>query len=147
MMLKSRYCAYLLLSLSLLNSSTLRAEDLAGNDPHEKNIKETIGFYFKGRRNADIDLLKKAFSTEARLITANTNQSIKVITLQEYFSVVRQKGKVSVDTYIQEISIENNIAFAKVRFDYEKISYIDFLILMKVKGRWKIVSKTFSSIH
>ena len=138
MLIKMKILWILFLAINL-PSDNIQATELQLRD-----IGKTIGYYFEGRRNADIDLLNSAFSNRARLLTTSSKQQVLIISLQEYISVVSQKGKVTVKTSIDNIQLEHNMAIAKVRFDYENISYTDFLTLLNIQGQWKIVNKTFT---
>jgi ketosteroid isomerase-like protein len=109
----------------------------------EQAIRATIQNYFDGRRNADITLLKKAYSKDARLMTTNPDNQIIVISLGDYFSVVAKRGKVKVDTKIEDLRFEDQLAYAKVIFNYQEKSYTDFLLLIKSDIGWRIVNKSF----
>jgi putative lumazine-binding protein len=109
----------------------------------EKLVKATIELYFQGRKLANLNLLATAFSNNARLVTTKHNNEL-IISLKEYFSVVKKQGPVSVTTKIIRLEMKGNMVFAEALFDYGNKSYTDFLVLLKTNGNWKIISKTFS---
>ena len=109
----------------------------------EQAIRATIQNYFNGRRNADIALLKKAYSKDARLMTTGPDNQLIVISLEGYFAVVVKRGKVMVKTTIEDLKFEDQLAFARVVFNYGDKSYTDFLLLIKSDIGWRIVNKSF----
>ncbi len=109
----------------------------------DKEIRTTIQNYFDGRRNADLSLLRKAFSKDARLMTTNSQQQLIIISLENYFSVVRKQGEISVETTIKEINFEDQLAYVRVEFKYADKSYTDYLLLIKLDIGWRIVNKSF----
>lgn len=133
----------LLLLLANLCLAMFANETMSTEGEHHKEIRTTIQNYFDGRRDADINLLQKAFSEDARLMTTGPNQQLIIISLNDYFAVVKKQGKIKVDTKIIELKIENQLGFAKVIFDYGNKSYTDFLLLIKLESGWRIVNKSF----
>ncbi len=108
-------------------------------------IEKTVNNYFEGRKTANIDLLKVSFSKNALLHTVKNNENFK-ITLEDYLKKVRSDGIQKPKTTIIDGSVINNIANFQTSFDYDKISYVDYLTLMKINGSWQIIEKTFTKI-
>jgi len=111
------------------------------NDTNDAQVQSLIQNYFVGRRTADIDLLKKTFHPSARLMTTDT--SLTLITRRQYLDVVQKRGKVSCETTLKSLEIDNKRAFAKTKFDYGDRVYEDYLTLIKIKEKWWIMNKTF----
>ena len=116
---------------------------LLGDSNELTLISETVNNYFVGRRNADIELLKRTFSGNAQLSTLSKFDTLQTILLEDYFTVVLEQGPLSVSTRIDSIKRDNNMAFAKVTFRYIDKSYVDYLTLLKSKKGWRIVNKSF----
>ncbi len=107
------------------------------------SIENTIHNYFSGRKLANIELLNDAFSDTAKLYTLK-NDKILEIPLQSYLNKVKSDGKQNATTTIVNGSIVNNMASFQTSFVYPKVSYTDYLTLMKIEGKWKIIAKTFT---
>ncbi len=108
-----------------------------------QEIIQTLDNYFDGRRQADISKLSKAFAENARLETVDAEGKVINITLKDYFTVVKNKGKVTVKTQIVYLSISGKIAMAQTRFDYGDKIYLDYLTLLKSDKGWRISNKAF----
>jgi pimeloyl-ACP methyl ester carboxylesterase len=106
-------------------------------------IEKTITNYFNGRKTANINLLKKAFSSDATLHTIKAGKNLE-ITLKDYFEKVMSDGVQKVETSIIDGNIKNNIATFQTSFIYPKVSYTDYLTLMKIDNKWLITAKTFT---
>jgi len=109
-------------------------------------LSKTINQYFKARKNADLDLLKQVFSNQARLTTLSPKGLLKVIPLEEYLAVVAHQGKVSAVTTIDYMRIDQNMAFAKITFEYTDKIYVDHLTLIKITDEWRIIHKSFEKV-
>jgi hypothetical protein len=107
-----------------------------------KEVEKVVYNYFKGRKNANIGLLKRIFNDKAQL-NFSDNINFHFISLENYLSKVKQDGVKQVNTKILDIDIQNNMAFVKTAFKYTKESYVDYLILLKKNDNWEITSKTF----
>jgi len=110
------------------------------------DLSKTINQYFKARKSANLDLLKQVFSNKARLTTLSPKGLLKVIALEEYLAVVARQGKVSAVTTIDYMRIDQNMAFAKITFEYTDKIYIDHLTLIRVTGEWRIIHKSFENV-
>ncbi len=117
---------------------------LGNNWKEEKQISTLINeYYFKGRKQGNVELLAKAFDKNTNLTTVVEEEEI-LATLQEYLAMVAEKGSVSCKTDILMVDVQGNIGVAKTRFDYGPVVYIDFLTLEKRNGNWKIISKLYT---
>lgn len=118
-------------------------KDFFNDENNYLEIEKTIFKYFKGRKSANIELLKSAFTPNAILHTV-INNKIMDISLNKYFEVVSIDGAQKVNTLIIDGNVVNNIASFQTSFVYPKVTYNDFLILLKTDDNWKIKSKTFT---
>ncbi len=117
---------------------------------NEKNeyleIEKTITSYFEGRKKANIIQLQSAFTNNAKLYTVKENTEL-IISLKSYLDKVKTNGEQKVDTQILEGDITGNIASFKTKFSYSKFYYTDYLSLLKIDNKWKIISKTFTKTN
>ncbi len=109
-------------------------------------IENVVNNYFNGRKSANIELLQKVFSPEAKLMFSD-NTNLHFISVEDYFNKVKEDGRKTVDTKILDIDLQGNMAYAKTLFDYRDKTYVDYLTLLKQGNKWMIVSKTFCKIH
>lgn len=109
-------------------------------------VEQVVRNYFKGRKEANINLLKNTFSDNAKLMYADSI-NIHVIPFKDYLNKVKQDGQKQVNTRILDFDIQNNMAYVKTVFDYPNTSYADYLTLLNTNHNWKIISKTFTIIH
>ncbi len=125
-------------------NETLKA--FLDDDDRIAEIEKVIHNYFIGRKNANIDLLDKSFSEDAKLAYSD-NEKIYFISKNEYLEKVKSDGPNEIDTQILDIDNKGNMGYAKTVFTYKDKTYIDYLTLLKQKDNWKIVSKTFTKIR
>ncbi len=109
------------------------------------DLNKTIQNYFEGRATANITQLKEAFTSDALLFTVKNNKPIQ-ISLKDYFKKVTSDGKKEVKTSILSFDVTNNIALVKTEFKYVDKTYQDYLILLRINEKWKIINKTFTKI-
>jgi pimeloyl-ACP methyl ester carboxylesterase len=109
-------------------------------------VEKTITNYFEGRKNANLKQLQSAFSKNAKLYTTKNNSEL-IIPLESYINKVKTDGKQKVTTKILNGDITGNIANFKTKFSYPKLSYTDYLTLLKTNDSWKIISKTFTKTN
>ncbi len=124
-------------------TNVIRAFLLGSNGQAIHAIKSLINkFYFKGRKEGNVQLLATAFDENASLITVKNNEEI-VTSIADYLKMVGAKGSVTCKTEILTINVAGTIAMAKTRFDYGPVAYIDFLMLEKRNDTWKIKLKLY----
>ena len=111
-----------------------------------KEAEKTVKAYFEGRRTANIEMLSEVFAENAELFAVLDNE-LRKIPVQEYFEKVKADGPSQIKTTILDGNITNNMAVFKTRFQYGDKEYQDYLTLLKVSGKWKIVSKTFTKLN
>ncbi len=115
----------------------------------KEQIYETINNYIEGTSYNKVDKLKKAFYEEADLFLDNKEKTLWVVPISEYAGWYEKKEKGKFNGRLGRIiSVDNyqNIATAKaeILFPDSNSRYIDMFLLKKIKGEWKIISKTAS---
>jgi pimeloyl-ACP methyl ester carboxylesterase len=114
---------------------------------NEKNntrkIENVVHNYFTGRKNVDIDILKKVFDNRSKLMYSDKD-SIYYISFNKYLKKVTSDGKKQIQTQILDFDVQNNMAYIKTEFKYNNRTYVDYLTLLKKSEDWKIISKTFT---
>ena len=130
--------AFLIL-LSLLNL------DVNAQQSEEEQIRRVLTHYIEGRNTGDIERLKKAFHPTATLkFIDSKNMDLAEWTLQEYTQRLTPGKKLNCEGQITDIRIFNDAAQATVLLTYPTSKFHDYMSLLKVRGEWLIVDKTFA---
>ena len=109
-------------------------------------INKTLTDYIEGTANGQPQRLKNAFHEDFNLYYINKD-SLRVIPGKRYISNFKQGKKNNRIGKVLSIDYENDAASAKIEVvmpDRDRIA-IDYLLLLKVNGKWKIIHKTFTS--
>lgn len=111
-----------------------------------QQIEETLMLYIDGTSNGNIHKLRNAFHPDFNLYTITQNDSLKIRSGKQYISRFEEGRKTNRIGQIISIDYENNAAIAKVEIEIPKWkTFIDYFLLMKYNGSWKIVQKSYTS--
>jgi putative intracellular protease/amidase len=116
-----------------------------------EEVSKALQLYIHGTANTQPQKVAEAFYENADLLLTKVKQPVWRVSAKEYVSWY-SKAKVGTKTgrqgNILNIDLEGDIATAKVEiFNTAKEQYfIDFLLLRKIEGQWKIISKTASQL-
>jgi len=112
-----------------------------------KTIVEVMGKYNEGLAKADSAIMKPAFSEKATMFGVDGNGKLKGGPVQQrLFEVVGSKFRPSPEAKAVFASIDIAGTAASVRIDTNDVSgfsFTDFFHLLKVEGKWTVVSKIF----
>jgi hypothetical protein len=133
----------LLVGLALLTAGHVIADEAKGHTGDEEvaAIQAAVFNYFEGINEKDRARLKSAFDTSAQLKSPDGDGAVKIEPIADAIArwmsgkAQPRKGKV------MRLDITEG-QVAQVVFDYDGI-FVDFLTLLKLDGRWKIVDKVF----
>ncbi len=109
-------------------------------------INKTLMDYIEGTANGEPERLKNAFQENFNLYYVK-NDSLASIQGKKYISNFKEGKKNNRIGKIISIDYENDAASAKIEVimpDRDRIA-VDYLLLLKVNGTWKIIHKTFTS--
>ncbi len=129
----------LVLIFSLCVSSALWAKG-------EPMMNEVIQNYFEGYQNADVELIKKAFHSETRLLSVDEGK-LDVTEMSDWLKNLAdrraradfRKGTlkiISTDT-------KEYAATVKLKITFPTMEFTDYLSLLKINGKWIIVGKIY----
>jgi len=106
-------------------------------------IEESINYYFEGMKEHNAESLVKAFHPTATMkwIGENYQEVNAVSALSDY---VNSNPAAKVETRILAVNVIGEIANVQLELEYETFSFIDLMHLIKVEGKWKIVSKIYT---
>jgi hypothetical protein len=108
-------------------------------------IKATIQLYFDGMIQRDKGKLEQAFLPEARLI-GYRGENPTITSFEDWANGTangEKRDPTKFENRLLEIEIKGNTALAKTELFWPGIYYYDYLTLIKIEGKWKIVHKTW----
>jgi hypothetical protein len=133
--MKTGFIAFLLLisSLSFAQQNEIEA------------VTQTVNLYFDGMIQRDRAKLEAAFHPEARLI-GYRGENFTVTPFETWASGTASgspRNSADYQNLIKAIRIEGYTAIVETELFWPGVYYYDFLTLIKVDGKWKIVHKTW----
>ena len=110
-------------------------------------IRETLMDYIEGTAHGQPDRLMKAFHEDMNLYSIS-NDTLKVLSGKTYTSYYKPGQKRDRIGKIISIDHVNDAAMAKLEIDYpyRRILYTDYILLLRIKGQWKIIQKSYTSV-
>ncbi|WP_378173936.1 nuclear transport factor 2 family protein [Aquimarina sp. SS2-1] len=110
-------------------------------------ITETLLNYIEGTANGVTERIKKAFHKNLNLYTID-NDTLRITSGKKYIGYFKEGQKRDRVGKIVSIDVVHNAAMAKVEIDVSgmKRLYTDYMMLLKVKGQWKIIHKSYTHI-
>ncbi len=108
-------------------------------------IENTLKDYIEGTANGEPERLDRAFHPDFNLYYVR-NDSIQEWSGKEYVGNIKPGRKANRIGRIVSIDYEGNAATAKVELIMpgRKRIYTDYFLLLKARGTWKIVHKSFT---
>lgn len=110
-----------------------------------ENINKTLYDYIEGTANGEPERLKQAFHEDFNLYFVK-NDSLHVWSGKQYIGNVKPGRKSNRIGKVLSIDFEGNAAIAKIEIlmPARKRIYTDYLMLLKVNSKWKIIHKSFT---
>lgn len=111
----------------------------------EAEIRAVIDRYFLAHSTGQGAPLLEAFHPDWKMVWVKDG-ALMTRTREEYSSGF--KGNAPADEAqrkrsVDMIDITGNAAVAKVRLDYPATTFVDYMLLLKVDGRWQVITKAF----
>ena len=133
---------HLLLFLSILIFSSTASHAQS----EIEGITATLTDYIEGSTGGQPDRLKQAFYEDLNLYATNKEGEMTIWSGKDYILDTKEGKPTGEDGWILSIDYENDAAVAKVKISHpqSKSSYIDYFMLLKVKGQWKIIHKMYT---
>ncbi|AUP77672.1 nuclear transport factor 2 family protein [Flavivirga eckloniae] len=107
-------------------------------------IEKTINYYLDGMTKHNAKSFEKAFHPNATMKWIDKKYE-EVNAIEALSAYVNANDPVKTKTSIMAINTAGDAANAQLELEYDTFSYIDFMHLLKIDGKWKIVSKTYST--
>lgn len=111
-------------------------------------VSAVLEDYFAGLHHSDTARLKRAFHPEAHYFCATTGSLLHLV-MEQYFPIVDNRpspasqGHAPKDRILAIEFAGPATAFVKAECAIPPKFFIDFLTLIKLDGRWQIISKVF----
>jgi hypothetical protein len=125
----------------------LFASPSAAQGPEEAGVRAAINQYFKGHASGSGEEMRKAFLPTAH-IEGNRQGTFTSWTVDEY--VKNFSGKPAADEptrkrTIDSVDVAGTAAMAKATLVHGQTTFVDYFVLLKVEGDWKIANKVYTS--
>ncbi len=111
--------------------------------------KAAVLDYIEGTANGQIQRIKNAFEESAEICGVNDDQSMRCTPIEKYIGFFKEGQKVNRVGHVVSLQVINNAANAVVEIDMpdRKRLYTDFLLLLKINGKWKIINKSYTFVN
>jgi hypothetical protein len=122
---------------------------MSATAPEEDGIHQAINFYIDGLREGSIETLKEGFHPEATMC-GYFGETLMVTPIQGLYDFVSSnpapaKTGEPYSASVAVFEVAGSIASAKViEQSYQGHNFTCFFNLLKIDGRWWIVSKVFN---
>lgn len=117
-------------------------------NPDRSSVEAVVQGYFDALYAGDADKLGAIFHPTADLRWVD-NGELKILTMAEWLALVRKRpsaqaeGKPREDFIVTIDRSDDKTAFIKVRCQLPPRYFTDYLVAMKLKDGWQIVSKSY----
>ena len=118
----------------------------AAAQSEEALITKTLMDYIEGTANGEPDRIRKAFHSDLNLYSI-ANDTLRALSGKQYIGYFKEGQKADRVGKIISIDYVNDAAIAKVEIKSpgRKRLYTDYMMLLKIKGQWMIIHKSFTS--
>ena len=108
-------------------------------------INKVLFDYIEGTANGEPERLKSAFDENFNLYFV-ADDTLKTWSGKQYVANVKQGRKSNRIGKVLSIDFEGDAAIAKIEIlmPARKRIYTDYLMLLKIKDKWKIIHKSFT---
>jgi hypothetical protein len=120
---------------------------LAAQSPDEAGVRAAIEQYFRGHATADGGEMRKAFLPTAHIEGIREGQFVSW-TIDEYAG--RFTGRPAADEAsrrrtIDRVDVAGTAAMARATLVHGATTFVDYFVLLKVDGQWKIANKVYTA--
>lgn len=111
----------------------------------KEGITKTVTLYFEGMVERNKAKLEEAFIQESRLI-GYRGENFTITSFESWAEGTSIGTPRNPEDYINKIvsiRVQGNTAVAETELFWPGVYYYDFLTLVKIDGKWKIVNKSW----
>ncbi len=115
-------------------------------------VEKVLQIYFDGLYEGDTKKLGEAFHPASHLYSADSNGKAADLPRADWFKAVesrpsaKSKGSARADRIVSIDFSGPATAIAKVECQIPPRYFTDYLTLLKVDGRWQVISKSFHTV-
>src|ERR1700693_5607754 len=115
---------------------------------NRSSVEAVVQGYFDGLYEGDADKIGAIFHPTADLRWVEKGE-LKVLTVPDWLNLIRKRasakaeGKPREDFIVTVVRSDASTAFIKVRCQLPPRYFTDYLVAMKLKDGWQIVSKSY----
>ena len=111
------------------------------------SIEHVLLNYIESAKTGTGNLIKKDWSDQATVIGEFKDDVIK-LSSHDFANVINNMGPAKgIDAKIITIDYNGNAAYAKLIFNnWHGVNYVDYLVLHKTNGQWKIYGKAYDIV-
>lgn len=106
-------------------------------------IEKVLNDYMIGGTEKDAERVASAFHPQAMMKYIKDGAYIEVNAAEFFRGRIKPGPKTDRITEIANIDVSGHAATAKLLLKYSDKQFIDYMTLLKIKGEWKIINKTF----
>ncbi len=116
------------------------------------DIEKVLRVYFDGLHEGDTKKLGEAFHPASHLYAADDQGKATDMPRADWFKMVegrpsaKSKGSARADRIVSIDFSGPATAFAKVECQIPPRYFTDYLTLLKVEGRWQVISKAYHTV-
>lgn len=133
------------LTASAILALTIATIATAQSTSDEEKVRQTVQTYLHGLKFNDVASLREAFYPEANLYFVKKDGSLGQLTQEQWYKGFEASAGREEEGELKVVAVDvtGNAASVKVREEYAKSVYTDYVSLLKLGGRWKIVNKVY----
>ena len=127
--------------------SLLSIAPVIAQTSEEAAVRAAINQYFKGHATGSGEEMRKAFLPTAH-IEGNRQGKFVSWTVDDYvknFSGKPAADEASRKRTIDSVNASGTAAMARATLIHGQTTFVDYFVLLKVDGEWKIANKVYSS--
>ncbi|MBZ4336088.1 DJ-1/PfpI family protein [Corallococcus sp. AS-1-12] len=106
-------------------------------------IRAVVADYTEGVKSGDEARLHRAFHPEAKLLSVGPNDALATWPGADYIQTAVKRPFIGREDAVLQVDVFGSAAVAKVSVRTSKWDFIDYISLLKLEGRWSIVSKVY----
>ena len=113
----------------------------------QQKVKSILYDYIDGTANGEIARIKNAFEKNSALYTIGKNKELVRRPSETYIGYFKEGKKNKRKGQITYVDIVNNAATAIVEVVMGSRTFTDYILLLKIEDKWKIINKSYTFVN
>ena len=128
-------------------ASPTRTETVESPTPSARSaVEATLHAYLAGARGEQ-GLLSGAFYSSCNLQSLGEEEKLEIVPRDRFIEFAEAGLLPEHESRIEDVQIVNDMARAIVSFEFKAHAFVDYLTLLRVRGRWTIVAKVYTKVR